>query len=143
MTPSSWLKGFISVYSSLKADNLASLATIYHPEVEFVDPMHKVKGLVALEDYFQQLYQNVISCDFVIEQLLESQNQAAIYWTMTLRHSALAGGTRIKVEGHSQLQMVDNLVIYHRDYFDLGAMLYEQVPLLGAVVKYIKQRAGQ
>ncbi|ABE56648.1 conserved hypothetical protein [Shewanella denitrificans OS217] len=143
MTPSSWLQGFISVYSSLKADNLASLGTIYHPEVEFIDPMHKVKGLVALEGYFKQLYQSVISCDFVIEQLLESQNQAAIYWTMTLRHSALAGGASIKVEGHSQLQMVDNLVIYHRDYFDLGAMLYEQVPLLGAVIKYIKQRAGQ
>jgi ethanolamine utilization protein EutA (predicted chaperonin) len=143
MTQADWLQGFISVYSTLRADNLASLATIYHPEVEFVDPMHQLKGLVALEGYFQQLYQNVISCDFVIEQRLESQNQAAIYWTMTLRHSALAGGASIKVEGHSQLQMVDDLIIYHRDYFDLGAMLYEQIPLLGRVIKYIKQRAGQ
>jgi hypothetical protein len=33
-------------------------------------------------------------------------------------------------------------VRYHRDYFDLGAMLYEHLPLLGSLVKTIKRRLG-
>jgi hypothetical protein len=33
-------------------------------------------------------------------------------------------------------------VCLHRDYFDLGAMLYEQLPLLGAVVRTLKGRLG-
>ena len=33
-------------------------------------------------------------------------------------------------------------VCQHRDYFDLGAMLYEQLPLLGPVVRTIKMRLG-
>ncbi|MBB1269318.1 nuclear transport factor 2 family protein [Shewanella sp. SR44-3] len=143
MAQAPWLSRFITVYSTLGTDNLASLSSIYHTEVVFVDPMHKVEGIAALLGYFEQMYQQVISCDFVIEEVLEAPTQAAVYWTMTLRHTALAGGKPIKLDGHSQLKMQDQRVIYHRDYFDLGAMLYEQVPLLGTVIKYIKQRAGQ
>ena len=142
MAQESWLQRFISVYSTLGTDNLGLLTSIYHPKVVFADPMHKVQGIDALVKYFEQLYLQVISCDFVIDHVVETDSQAAVYWTMTLRHKSLAGGKPIKLEGHSQLKMLDDLVIYHRDYFDLGAMLYEHIPLLGSVIKYIKQRAG-
>jgi len=37
----------------------------------------------------------------------------------------------------SHLKFADGKVISHRDYFDLGEMLYEHIPLLGGVIKSI------
>jgi hypothetical protein len=43
------------------------------------------------------------------------------------------GGTLIKIDKFEK-------IIFHRDYFDAGAMLYEQIPLLGRVIKWVKQK---
>ncbi|MEL7287824.1 MAG: nuclear transport factor 2 family protein, partial [Pseudomonadota bacterium] len=64
-------------------------------------------------------------------------------WTMDLQHPKLQKGAPISVNGVSHLKFRDGQVIYHRDYFDLGEMLYENLPLLGSVVRTIKQRLGQ
>jgi hypothetical protein len=34
----------------------------------------------------------------------------------------------------------NNRIYYPRDYFDLGAFVYENVPMLGSIIKRIKQR---
>ena len=142
-TQSLWLNNFIDIYSELGTDNLADLERVYHPEVEFTDPMHSLRGFDRLLTYFEDLYQQIISCDFVIEHAIESGTEAAVYWTMTLRHKQLNAGQPIRLEGHSHLRASEDRVIYHRDYFDLGAMLYEHLPLLGRVIRAIKNRAGK
>ena len=43
----------------------------------------------------------------------------------------------------SYLKTRNGKIYYHRDYFDMGAMVYEQLPLLGRIVRKIKQRLGQ
>ncbi|MCE9679481.1 nuclear transport factor 2 family protein [Shewanella sp. AS1] len=141
MTQSLWLQNFLTLYSGLNKDNLTGLAKVYHPEVIFSDPLHQVNGIDELTDYFTKLYQNLISCDFVIEEMMESGTQAAVYWTMTFCHKRLNGGSPISVSGHSHLKSQDNKVIYHRDYFDVGAMLYENIGLIGAMIRLIKHRA--
>jgi hypothetical protein len=75
--------------------------------------------------------------------VFSSDNQAALYWTMSFCHPKLNQGSEIVVEGHSYLVEQDNKVIKHRDYLDVGAMLYEHIPLLGSVVKTVKRRAAK
>lgn len=141
MQRSLWLQSFISVYSNLGTDNLTTLQSIYHPDVTFIDPLHRVDGLTELLDSFKSSYTNIIQCDFVIQHVFESENEAAVYWDMTFRHKSLNGKQPITVLGHSHLKEKDGLVIFHRDYLDVGSMIYEHVPVLGALVKTIKQRA--
>ena len=64
-------------------------------------------------------------------------------WTMFLRHPKLRSGETIRVEGASYLKTRNGRIYYHRDYFDMGAMLYEHLPLLGRVVNTIKHKLGQ
>ncbi|TMO11870.1 transcriptional regulator, partial [Pseudoalteromonas sp. S185] len=33
-------------------------------------------------------------------------------------------------------------IIKHRDYFNVGELLYKHIPILGSVVNYIDKRAG-
>ncbi len=62
---------------------------------------------------------------------------------MTFSHPRLRGSAPVTVEGATRLEFDETgKVCLHRDYFDLGAMLYEQLPLLGSVVRTIKGRLG-
>lgn len=129
---------FICVYSELDKDKLASLESLYHPDVVFEDPAHKVEGWPALEAYFRRLFTNVTHCVFTIEESMSDAHQGYVVWTMTFSHPKLSKGEPRSVKGCSHLIFADNRVIKHRDYFDLGEMLYEAIPILGRVVKMIK-----
>ncbi|QUJ70579.1 nuclear transport factor 2 family protein (plasmid) [Photobacterium sp. GJ3] len=129
---------FVRIYSQLDQQDLSSLEALYHPAVVFEDSAHRVEGWPALHDYFQRLFQNVTHCEFRIHQSMADGAQGYVVWTMVFAHPKLNRGQHREVQGCSHLTFQDNQVIHHRDYFDLGEMLYEAIPLLGRVVKSIK-----
>jgi limonene-1,2-epoxide hydrolase len=137
-----WLNHFIETYTRLNKTNLHTLADIYHDDIQFQDPLHKVAGITQLITYFENLYTNLITCTFDITHQLLNDKEAAIYWNMTYVHPKLNAGKAITVSGHSHLKAVDGKVIYHRDYLDVGAMLYEHIPVLGKAVRYLKKHVG-
>ncbi|MCG7497871.1 nuclear transport factor 2 family protein [Vibrio sp. Of7-15] len=143
MVSSLWLKKFIEIYSELRTDNLQTLESIYHPDVVFIDPLHRVEGFASLLASFKNSYTNILQCTFVIDHVFESGDEASVYWSMTFSHEKLNGKKPITVVGHSHLKARHDLVIFHRDYLDVGAMIYEHVPLLGVVIKSIKTKAGK
>ncbi|WP_281556335.1 nuclear transport factor 2 family protein [Thalassomonas sp. RHCl1] len=138
-----WLDKFITIYQSLCADNLEILAELYHQDIIFQDPVHAIKGIQELSAYFDRLYQNIFYCRFRITQIVQDGNQAAVYWQMEFAHKRLNQGRQIQVEGHTLLMGKEDKVIYHRDYLDLGQMIYEHIPLLGRLILWLKARAGQ
>lgn len=141
LSKSLWLDQFIEIYQSLSTDNLHLLEQIYHRDVTFVDPMHKVGGRENLINYFEQLYSNLSHCQFDINNTVNDDNQAAVYWTMSYQHPKLNRGEKVTVAGSSLIKAENNRVIYHRDYLDIGAMLYEQLPVIGRLIRYIKAKA--
>ena len=136
-----WLVKFIETYQKLSTDNLHLLADVYHQDIVFIDPMHQLEGFEQLKIYFNELYQKLSYCEFTIEQVIAQDSEAAIYWKMSFQHPRLNSGKVVSVQGSSHLKGCGDKVIYHRDYLDLGAMLYEQLPFLGRVIRWLKSRA--
>ena len=136
------LENFCSIYQALNKNNLASLKEVYSDNVVFTDPMHEVQGIVALTAYFEHLYHNLDHCHFHILQVIEQDGQACIVWQMEFAHQKIKKGQPIVVEGASHLQFSEK-IDKHRDYLDLGQMLYEHLPLIGPIIKTIKKRASQ
>lgn len=136
------IDNFCTLYQSLNKDNLGRLTEVYSDEVVFIDPMHQVNGIDSLSKYFANLYENMDHCHFHINHVIEQEGQACIVWRMEYSHQKIKNGERISVDGASHLQFSEKIDI-HRDYLDLGQMLYEQLPLLGSVIKKIKKRACQ
>lgn len=137
------LSRFIDVYRALSKDNLHSLDTIYSRDVVFEDPAHRIEGYDNLARYFNAMYANVTDCQFDIHEQVLSDDVAFISWTMHLSHPKLAGGAARRVEGCTRLVLKRGRVVRHRDFFDLGEMLYEALPVLGPAVRMIKKRLGQ
>ncbi|WP_421174450.1 nuclear transport factor 2 family protein [Aeromonas enteropelogenes] len=137
------LARFVALYQQLDRQQLHRLSEVYADEVIFIDPAHRIEGLAALSDYFAALYQRLTYCRFVITSQQQQGRQAWLGWTMTFSHPRLRGGKPVTVEGATRLELdEEGKVCLHRDYFDLGAMLYEQLPLLGSLVRTIKGRLG-
>ncbi|MFQ2245043.1 nuclear transport factor 2 family protein [Aeromonas enteropelogenes] len=137
------LARFVALYQQLDRQQLHRLSEVYADEVIFIDPAHRIEGLAALSDYFAALYQRLAYCRFVITSQQQQGRQAWLGWTMTFSHPRLRGGKPVTVEGATRLEFdEEGKVCLHRDYFDLGAMLYEQLPLLGSLVRTIKGRLG-
>lgn len=138
------MDNFLKTYNRLDAGNLELLDDIYSEHVRFVDPAHEIVGLGRLRAYFAVLYANVNSIEFDFLREMRVGDEGYVQWRMTFSHRRLRGGRPVVVEGASYLQFdVTGKVSFHRDYFDLGAMLYEHLPVLGRVIGELKRRLGR
>ncbi len=137
------LNHFVEVFEALNKHNLTLLPDIYSESVVFEDPAHRIIGLGNVMQYFAKMYDNVIECRFDIHDKIANENNAFLRWTMHLSHPKLRCGRFIEVAGCTYLTFDQGKVNFHRDFFDLGEMLYENLPILGKMIKVIKKQLGQ
>lgn len=133
---------FMTLFNETKPDVDALMEECYSTQVLFRDPLVERRGREALGRYLRDAYGNVTRCEFDYGQPLRSQDSVTIPWTMTLEHRRLARGAPIHVDGITLLQGDGNGIEYHRDYYDAGQLIYENVPLLGSVIRWIRRHAA-
>lgn len=139
MKLSNFVTTFISLYGELDRSTLHRLPEIYSNDIQFTDAVHQIDGLPKLTEYFEHLYENLLGCKFHIHHVVENGNEASLFWTMEYSHPKIGKGKCISVDGTSHIKFNER-VYYHRDYLDMGQMLYEHLPVLGSAVKLIKKR---
>jgi limonene-1,2-epoxide hydrolase len=135
-----WLKSFLDFYTVVNKENLHKLPSVYSEDVVFEDPMHRIDGLSDLSLYFKKMYTNVDTSTFEITDIIHEGNIATVFWIMSFVHPKLNSGNAVIVEGCTKLKGEGSKIVYHRDYLDVGQMLYENIPVLGAILKSIKNR---
>jgi ketosteroid isomerase-like protein len=129
---------FKDFYRNLHQTDLSRITDIYDDSVVFRDPVHSLKGVADLHAYMSDLCENLSSCRFeYLDQVVE-EGAAFIKWDMHFSHKSL-GGDVISVRGISHIQFRDK-IYYHEDTYDMGALLYENVPLLGGITRWLKGR---
>ena len=130
------------IFNELRADNLNILDQFYDKQISFQDPLGEIVGLDKLKKYYGKTYENVKSISFVFHEFIVQVKSVVATWTMSYSTDKLNGGEPIKVEGNSLIKFggSSNLAIYHRDYFDVGSMVYEHVPFVGFFVRKIKHK---
>ena len=131
---------FIESINSLNSNNVSEvLHDTYTQQINFIDPVKNIIGLENLKEYFSHLYKKVDHCHFELNNCLFSNKQYSLEWIMHLQHKKLSKDKTISLNGASFIQFSEDKIHYHRDYYDLGALVYEQLPLLGAVVKKVRK----
>lgn len=135
------VENLCAFYRSLKLEDVPNLGKIYHDDVVFTDPVHEVKGLVDLKHYFNAICLDDVEYGFDIAHVMVSscQQQAFLQWDMHYRHPKLSNNRSLQLSGSSFIRF-DERVTYQQDYYDLGAMIYEHIPIMGWLIKRIKQR---
>ena len=134
------LDRFQSTFRELGRGVDMQLGALYAPSIVFEDPAHRIEGIDALRAYFDRLNAGLVVGRFAFGEATLGADRVAVPWTMSLelRRPHL----ELEVDGLSELvvDVATERVQRQRDYFDLGQLLYEPVPVLGSLVRLIKRR---
>lgn len=133
--------GFKALFEQLNANNCREglIEQVYRPDMIFEDSFHRIVGREAFVDYCESLYQNLSFSSFDFHDHWYKDTEAMLTWTMTYGHPRLNWGKPIAVEGATHIKF-DRQVYFHKDYFDGGRLLYENIPLLGSLINTLKKR---
>lgn len=130
---------FKRLYQPFNESSLAQLDQVYSQDVVFKDPVHELAGIKALYQYFRGFCSSDVHCEFeFINQVVDS-HQAFFQWRMHYSHPRIKGGLPLTLNGASMIQFNERIT-HHEDFYDMGAMIYQHLPLLGFVVKKINAR---
>jgi len=132
------IERFKVYFRDLHRADLSALRSLYTDGIVLKDPVHQTRGIVQLEDYYARLCADLRDCRFeFLDELIQGQT-AYIKWMMHFRHSRL-GNRPISVRGVSHLRW-DERIEFQEDFYDMGAMLHEQLPVLGNVTRWLRLR---
>lgn len=131
------LDKFKDYFTDMDLSNNTALDEIYSDNVVFIDPIHKIQGLENLVQYFEKLNSNLIAGSFFFTDESITDNKAYLSWEMNLelkrpKKNIIASGISVLT--------IDTKIIHHRDYFDAGELFYEHVPILGSIIRLLKNK---
>ncbi len=132
----------IDFFEQLHAQDLQRLGDLYTADAAFKDPFNEVRGVAAIEQVFAHMFRSLDQPRFVVGDVLVQDDQCFLNWRFTFR---LKRGRRdeLRVRGASHLLLApDGRIRVHRDYWDAAEELYEKLPLLGALMRWLKRRVN-
>ncbi|HEX2682441.1 MAG TPA: nuclear transport factor 2 family protein [Ferruginibacter sp.] len=130
---------FKALYKTFDSNTLEQLPNLYSEEVSFKDPIHQIHGLADLRQYFARFCSPDTYCSFEFMNQVVTCDQAFFHWQMHYSHPQLEHGRQLSLNGGSLIRF-NNLITHHEDFYDMGAMIYTHVPVMGWVVKKINAR---
>lgn len=141
MTHQADLARFIQAFEGLAEDKVGLLAELYTEDAFFKDPFNKVSGHAGIIGIFRHMYKRVSAPKFVVTCRILQDDQAFILWDFQFRSK---GGHACQyIHGSSHIKFgQDGKVSYHRDYWDVAEELYEKIPVLGTMMRFLKNRVG-
>ena len=130
-------------FETLSPQSVAQLHTIYDAQARFKDPFNEVQGLPEIEKIFRHMYVALEQPHFVVTGQLVDGTQAFLTWEFRFRFKRFDTTTLQAVRGASHVVFNEQgLVTMHRDYWDAAEELYEKLPVLGGVMRWLKKRAN-
>lgn len=127
----------VAWFESLTPQSVHRTPEFYAPDAYFKDPFNEVRGAEPIRRVFAHMFEQVAEPRFRVTGRWEGADGIMLAWDFTFRQ----GGQARLVRGVSHLRFApDGRIAWHRDYWDAAGELYETVPLLGALMRFVKRR---
>jgi steroid Delta-isomerase len=131
------LDDIIAWFESLTPESVARAGDFYTQDAYFKDPFNEVRGVEPIRRVFAHMFEQVGDPRFSVTGRWEGPDGVMLAWDFKFRMGA---GARL-VRGVSHLRLSnDGRIASHRDYWDAAGELYETVPVLGAVMRFLRHR---
>ncbi|NQW11163.1 MAG: nuclear transport factor 2 family protein [Alphaproteobacteria bacterium] len=140
MTAHEALDAYAAFFEGLSPASLPRLDALCTPEVRFRDPFNDVRGVAQFRAVLAKMFHDVAEPRFEVTDRAISSRACYLRWTFTFRGAGSHEGPR-RIEGVSEIHLnAAGKVIAHIDHWDAGAQIYEQIPVLGSLVRMVKRR---
>ncbi|MBB6580029.1 steroid delta-isomerase [Comamonas odontotermitis] len=137
------LNKLVQFYENLTPESLKELDCYYAPEAYFKDPFNEVYGVFAIIRIFEHMFASLREPRFVITQKFIQANKAFIEWEFHFQMRYLGKKDVQCIHGSSFLIFdAQGFVSHHRDYWDAAEELYEKIPIIGILMRWLRRLAS-
>jgi ketosteroid isomerase-like protein len=145
-TPEAAVQRVVHFFEHLCPDDLAHLAQFYTADAQFKDPFNEVQGVPAIERIFAHMFDALEAPRFVITQQVQQGTQCFVTWDFLFAMPRLQNGATHTIRGATHFVLREEAGVWrvavHRDYWDAAEELYEKLPVLGGLMRWLKKRAN-
>jgi limonene-1,2-epoxide hydrolase len=131
-----------NAFESISPDSVAQMDRLYTADARFKDPFNEVQGVAAIQAIFAHMFVNLDHPRFVVREAVVQGELCFLTWDFLFRMKRFNRAEQC-IRGASQLWLAeDGRIAVHRDYWDAAEELYEKLPVLGGLMRWLKKRAA-
>jgi len=129
-------------FERLQRPDLVRLPELYTEGALFKDPFNEVRGTAAIARVFEHMFDSLDEPRFVVHDIVVDGDQCFLRWEFHFRMKRFERAGQC-IRGGSHLKLAaDGRIALHRDYWDAAEELYEKLPLVGSLMRWLKRRAN-
>lgn len=133
----------VRVFEALSESTLGELGTIYAPDAHFADPFQAVHGIDAIEQVFRHMFATLAHPRFVVTGSVVQADQCVLLWDFRFRFRSFRTQVDQSLPGVSHLRLDgQGRITHHQDYWDAAHGLYQKMPLIGALMRWLRKRVN-
>jgi ketosteroid isomerase-like protein len=140
------LQRVVDFFEQLQASDVRRIAEIYTADAQFKDPFNEVQGVPAIASIFEHMFDTLEAPRFVITQQVQQGAHCFVTWDFLFAMRRLDAGRTQTIRGASHLVLREEAGVWrvavHRDYWDAAEELYEKLPWVGGLMRWLKKRAN-
>lgn len=137
------LLAFTAFFEHITPASLPQLHTVYADQARFKDPFNDVVGTPAIASIFEHMFDTLQAPRFEVRTHVSHAHDAFVTWDFTFHFRRFSPHTLQTIHGATHLVFNEQgLVTLHRDYWDAAEELYEKLPAVGSLMRWLKRRAN-
>ncbi|MEY4737964.1 MAG: hypothetical protein RL302_2283 [Pseudomonadota bacterium] len=133
----------VDAFQTLTPAGVQALDAIYAPDARFKDPFNEVQGVAEIQRIFRHMYVSLENPRFIVTGHIVQGAQCFLTWEFQFGFRRFKRGEAQCILGGSHLVLNDEgRITLHRDYWDAAEELYEKLPVVGSVMRWLKRRSN-
>lgn len=130
----------VQYFETLSPQSVADLDHFYAAEARFKDPFNDVVGIPAIAAIFAHMFRALQHPRFVITERVVQGQQCFLTWEFHFAFTRYQAKRQQCILGATHLVFSkQGKVVLHRDYWDAAEELYEKLPVLGSLMRWLKR----
>ena len=137
------VNNIVTFFETITPQSIARVAELYAPDATFKDPFNDVRGLPDIERIYSHMFEALNAPRFIVTSQIVDGSACFLIWDFKFYFKSYNKTAEQTVRGGSHLMLdVNGKITSHRDYWDAAEELYEKLPVVGGVMRWLKQRAS-
>ena len=145
-TPEVAIQRVVHFFEHLQPTDVTRMADIYTSDAQFKDPFNEVQGVPAIARIFAHMFETLDAPRFVITQQVQQGAQCFVTWDFLFAMPRMDNGQLQTIRGATHFVLCEEAGVWrvalHRDYWDAAEELYEKLPVVGGLMRWLKKRAN-
>ena len=145
--PAALIEELVHAFEQLQPHDIARMGDWYADDARFKDPFKDVQGVSEIQAIFQHMFDSLHQPRFVVTSRIVQGNQCFLVWDFLFRFKSMQTDVEQCIHGGSHMVFALNhlgewRVQSHRDYWDAAEELYEKLPWVGGLMRWLKKRVN-